>query len=102
VEVPQLLWKLWTPQIERMKWIGRRIWADHSPGIWQHLTSHAINLLADFPIFEQLEMLWDFWTPSIDMIRCGKRSSDQRNSQSAVNFDFEENPNQIPDNMHNI
>jgi hypothetical protein len=31
-----------------------------------------------------------------------KDREDQRNSQNAVNSEFEENPNQVPDNMHNI
>jgi hypothetical protein len=31
-----------------------------------------------------------------------KVGQDHRNSQNAVNSEFEANPNQIPDNMHNI
>jgi hypothetical protein len=34
--------------------------------------------------------------------KLNKDHSDHRNAQNAVNSEFEENSNEIPDNMHNI
>jgi hypothetical protein len=47
------------------------------------------------------EKLWAVISSGVDNATI-KGRSDHRNSQNAVDSEFEENPNQISDNLHNI